>query len=184
MKLEMDAVSDSRKLEFHYIFAEDDKSHSLNAYIRNICEKEFLAIIKTLSTELGVHINVNVESKKDGSLIDVYNFMVSQNGLAIAVWATFFLEIIKYTFPRKTKTEKESLDIENERGLLELIKEAKELKEQGVILPPKIEKRLRNIYLNQKVKKQKSNFFKNLQKEKKIKSLEVSSVDINDKALD
>lgn len=181
MELEMDAFSDSRTLEFHYIFAEDDKSHSLNAYIRNNCEKEFLAIIKTLSTELGVHTNVNVESKKDGSLIDVYNFIVSQNGLAIAVWATFFLEIIKYAFPRKTNMEREGLDIENERGLLELIKKAKELEEQGVILPPKIEKRLRNIYLNQKVKKKKSNFFKNLQKEQKIKSLEVSSVDINDK---
>ena len=182
MEAKMNLLPDSSKLEFHYIFAEDDKSHSLDAYTRNACEREFLAIIKTLSTELGVHINVNVEPKKDGSLIDVYNFLVSQNGLAVAVWATFLLEIIKYVFPRKTKAEKENLEIENEKGLVELIKAAKELEEQGIPLPPKIDSKLRSIYSSRKMKKQKSNFFKNLQKEQKIKSLEVSSVDTKDES--
>ena len=162
MEAKMNLLPDSSKLEFHYIFAEDDKSHSLDAYTRNACEREFLAIIKTLSTELGVHININVEPKKDGSLIDVYNFLVSQNGLTVAVWATFLLEIIKYVFPRKTKVEKENLEIENEKGLVELIKAAKELEEQGIPLPPKIDSKLRNIYSSRKMKKQKSNFFKNL----------------------
>ena len=181
METEMNILrNNSSKLEFHYVFTEDDRSHSLNAYTRNACEKEFLAIIKTLSTELGVHIDVNVEPKKDGSLIDVYNFMVSPNGLAVAVWATFFLEIIKYSFPRKTRAEKENINIENEKGLLELVQKAKEMEEQGISLPPNIEKRLLNTYSSQKIKKQKSNFFKNLQKEQKIKSLEVSEVDIND----
>jgi len=129
-----------------------------------------------------VHINVNVEPKKDGSLIDVYNFLVSQNGLAVAVWTTFLLEIIKYVFPRKTKAEKENLEIENEKGLVELIKAAKELEEHGIPLPPKIDSKLRNIYSSRKMKKQKSNFFKNLQKEQKIKSLEVSSVDTKDES--
>ena len=176
MDAKLDISDDISQLELHYIFEENDISHSLDAYTRNACEKEFLAIIKTLSLELGIRIDVSVEPKKDGSLIDVYNFLVSQNGLAIAVWANFLLQVVKYVFPRKTKAEKENMALENDNSLLDLIKKAKDLEEQGVPLPPDIEKKLLHIYSSRKMMKQKSNFFKNLKKERKVKSLEISSV--------
>ena len=44
-------------------------------------------------------------------------------------------------------------------------------------MPLDIEKYLEKLYSNHKIKKQKSNFFKNLMKEKKIKALEVSAID-------
>lgn len=180
MEAKLDMSNDINQLELHYIFGENDDTHYLDAYTRNACEKEFLAIIKTLSSELGVQIDVSVEPKKDGSLIDVYNFLVSQNGLAIAVWANFLFQVIKYIFPRKTKAEKENLELENDTSLLELIKEAKNLEDQGVPLPPDIYKKLQHVYSSRKMMKQKSNFFKNLTKEHKVKSLEISSFNAKD----
>lgn len=83
-------TENNNKIEFHYIF-NDDTIHSIDAFTRNNCEKEFLNLIKTISSELGINLTVTTESKKEGSLIDIYNFLVSQNGLSLAVWGTFLV---------------------------------------------------------------------------------------------
>ena len=76
-------IENGDKLESHYSFGNDDDTHALNAYIRNACEKEFLGIIKTLSAELGIHVNVEAEAKKEGSIREIYNFLLSESGIAI-----------------------------------------------------------------------------------------------------
>ena len=92
-------IENGDKLEFHYSFGNDDDTHALNAYIRNACEKEFLGIIKTLSAELGIHVDVEAEAKKEGSIREIYNFLLSENGIAITAWAGIFLSIFIYIFP-------------------------------------------------------------------------------------
>ena len=93
--METKITENDNKIELHYIFNDEDQSHSLDAFTRNSCEKEFLNFVKTIASELGISLTVTTEPKKEGSLIDVYNFLVSQNGLSMAVWATFILEIFK-----------------------------------------------------------------------------------------
>lgn len=172
MDTNINILEDFNQIEFHYIF-EDDSEHSLDAFTRNSCEKEFLNLVKTIASELGINLSVTTEPKKKGSLIDVYNFLVSQNGLAIAVWATFFLEVFKYVFPRKSKEDKEAVKLANEKSLMELVKQAKEMEDEGLPIPLNIQKKLECVYSSRKIKKQKSNFFRNLMNEKKIKALEV-----------
>ena len=163
-------IENGDKLEFHYSFGNNDDNHTLNAYIRNACEKEFLGIIKTLSAELGIHVDVEAEAKKEGSIREIYNFLLSENGIAITAWVGIFLSIFMYIFPRKTKDEKILAQ-------LDIINKAKELESEGIPLPQKMEIYLEKLYSSHKIKKQKSNFFKNLMKEKKIKTLEVSAID-------
>lgn len=170
MKTEI--TENNNKIEFHYIF-NDDTIHSIDAFTRNNCEKEFLNLIKTISSELGINLTVTTESKKEGSLIDIYNFLVSQNGLSLAVWGTFLLKVFKYVFPIKSKDDSEAAKLANEKSLLELIKQAKEIEESGIPVPTNIQKRLEKIYSSRKIKKQKSNFFKKLTNEKQIKTFEV-----------
>lgn len=165
-------TENNNKIEFHYMF-DDENSHSIDAYTRNNCEKEFLNLVKTISSELGINLTVTTEPKKEGSLIDIYNFLVSQNGLSIAVWATFLLEVFKYVFPIKSKDDSEATKLENEKSLLELVKQAKEIEESGIPIPPNIQKRLEKVYTSRKIKKQKSNFFKKLSNEKDVKAFEV-----------
>ena len=119
-------VDNDDRLEFHYSFGNDDNTHTLNAYIRNACEKEFLGIVKTLSIELGIHVDVEAEAKKEGSIIDSYNFILSENGVAVAAWVGLFLSIFMYIFPRKTQDEKIL-------SKLDIINKAKELKEKGIL---------------------------------------------------
>lgn len=163
-------LHDADQLEFHYQFGDDDKTHTLNAYTRNAYEKELLGIIKTLSTELGLHVEVETEAKQKGGLIDFYNFIVSDQGVAIVEWATFFLVLFISIFPRKTHDEKinEQLDI---------ITKYKELQDKGFSLPQNIENRINKLYSNHKIKKQKSNFFKKLMQEKKVNISGVGFID-------
>ena len=160
------------KIEFHYIF-EDENTHSLDAYTRNSCEKEFLNFVKTISSELGIFLSITTEPKKEGCLIDVYNFLVSQNGLAIAIWANFVLEIFKHVFPIKQKDDSDAAKIGNAKSLLELINLAKQMEDNGIPIPPNIQKKLEKIYSSGKLKKQKSNFFKKLMNDKQVKRFEV-----------
>ena len=173
--METKITENNNKIELHYIFNDEEKSHSLDAFTRNSCEKEFLNFVKTIASELGISLTVTTEPKKEGSLIDVYNFLVSQNGLSIAVWATFILETFKYVFPIKSKTDSETVKIENAKSLLELINMAKEMEESGIPIPPDIQNKLEKLYSSRKMQKQKSNFFKKLMNENKIKEIQVST---------
>lgn len=173
--METKITEDNNKIELHYIFNDEDQSHSLDAFTRNSCEKEFLNFVKTIASELGISLTITTEPKMEGSLIDVYNFLVSQNGLSIAVWATFILETIKYVFPIKSKADNEATRIENAKSLLELINKAKEMEESGIPIPYDIQKRLEKLYSSRKMQKQKSNFFKKLMNENKVKEIQVST---------
>lgn len=150
------------QLELHYNFS-DDNMHFMDAYTRNACEKEFLNFIKYISQELHLTVSVTTEAKEQGSLVDLYNILV--NNAEIVVWGTLFISILGYLFPKKTKQEKMALN-------LDLIKKVAELRKEGLPIPEDAEKYLFRLLSNHKIKKQKSNFFKCLTTEKKVKSLE------------
>ena len=67
----------TNKLELHYYFSNDDKTHSMDAVIRNKCEYELLQIISTISKELNVQIKTETEAyraqnaylKKEGQFL-------------------------------------------------------------------------------------------------------------------
>lgn len=77
------------QLEFHYNFIDDDM-HFMDAYIRNSCEKEFLNFIKYISQELHLSVSVTTEAKEQGSLVDIYNFFVSNKEFITDI-ATLFI---------------------------------------------------------------------------------------------
>lgn len=173
METNINILEDFNQIEFHYIF-EDDKEHSLDAFTRNSCEKEFLSFMKTISSEMGIHININAEPKKEGSLIDPYSIVAIANDLHISEYASLIISIFAIVFSAKTKDEKKGEKIENFIKQTDLIQKVNELKEKGLSIPVDIQKYMEKICRSRKIDKQKSNFFKKLSKHKEIKKIQIS----------
>ncbi len=62
-----------KKLELHYYL--NNESHSMNAFIRNECEKEILIILKEIITNLNILIEIESEAYTEGGLRQVWKFL-------------------------------------------------------------------------------------------------------------
>lgn len=80
-------ITQVNKIEIQYHF--DDQSHSMNAFVHNECEKEFLLICKELVTILNIQLEIESEALRQGSLIDTWKALGKNNNQI-----TFFLSIL------------------------------------------------------------------------------------------
>ncbi|KAA5549164.1 hypothetical protein [Adhaeribacter rhizoryzae] len=60
------------KLEIHYFF--NDDSHSMDAFVRNKCETELLAIIREVAFITGIKLKVETEPYLEGGLKEIIKF--------------------------------------------------------------------------------------------------------------
>jgi hypothetical protein len=174
--LEITALADQLKIHYHL----NDNSHQLDAYVRNKCEQELLGIIKEISYRLDIYTKVDAEAKQEGGLTDIYNFCVSAEGVALAQWATLLLLIIQQFLPKKTTKDKIEQDLNIELLRLNIENAKKEAQENKITKEIKLEENI-NFLANKdmKLKKKKSNFFKNLESVPKVEKLEVIVLDKN-----
>ncbi len=162
----------------HYYLTED--KHNMDANVRNACEKEFLSIIRTISEELNLYIDVQVEAKNEGSIVEWYDFFVSYEGTFLFQLGTFVVNIIQLFMTKKSKTDKEEQQLRIEYLKLLIEKSKEEGKSKNVELTSINEdKTFRMIKEDSKLKKQRSNFYEKLQKEKDLISIEFSAADNN-----
>jgi hypothetical protein len=174
--LEITALADQLKIHYHL----NDNSHQLDAYVRNKCEQELLGIIKEISYRLDIYTKVDAEAKQEGGLTDVYNFMVSAEGIALAQWATLLLVIIQQFLPKKTSKDKIEQDLNIELMRLNIEAAKKEAQDNKVKKQIKLEENIGFLTSkDMKLKKKKSNFFKHLETVPKIEKLEVIVLDKN-----
>jgi hypothetical protein len=64
---------DINKLEIHYFLKND--SHSMDALVRNKCEKEFIEIALELIRALDLDLDIEVEAHAEGGLRDIFRFV-------------------------------------------------------------------------------------------------------------
>lgn len=162
------------KLELHYFFSEEDKTHTMDAVIRNKCEHELLQIVSTVSKELGFQLKIETEAYEEGGLVEFYNFIGSAEGQAIMALSNFAITVIGIIVARiplrkskldikeqKLSIKEKKLNIEAQKLNLKLLKI--ELEKKNVELPNiNIEKINFIINNNIKVIKHTSNFYKTL----------------------
>lgn len=67
-RIKMSENSQKQCLGIHYYF--DDDSHSMNAFIRNQMEKNYLDIIAEIAKILGAEIKIESQARKEGGIID------------------------------------------------------------------------------------------------------------------
>lgn len=173
METKINILEDFNLIEFHYIF-DDDNIHSIDAYTRNSCEKEFLNFMKTLSGELGIQIFIHAEPSKKGSHIDWYSIFAKANEFDIPAYASLLVSIFACIFSVKTKDERKNQKIDAMIKEIELIQKFEELKQQGMVIPIDVQKFINKITNSRKLDKKKSSFFKKLSSQKEIKKIEIS----------
>jgi hypothetical protein len=184
------------KLELHYLFSDEDKTHTMDAIVRNRCEHELLQIVGTIAKELNVQIKVETEAYDKGGLIEFYTFIGTAEGQAIMALANLTITTLGILISRiplkKSKLDKleQTLNIEEKRLNIEAQKLniailQKELEDKKInstnINIEKLEYVLTN---NIKILKHKSNFYKTLNNYPKVKKISTVPIDDSNKPLD
>ncbi|MEA5098919.1 MAG: hypothetical protein VB011_00170 [Bacteroidales bacterium] len=173
------SILSANSIELHYWF--DDDSHSMDAVIRNSCEREFLAMIKTFSEELNIQIKVDVEAKEEGGIIEWYNFITSSDGVKLYSLGTFVLQIIQIFLTRKSKLDKEEQRLKIELLKIQIENARNEAKQKNIEISDITDKKLIELIDdNIKLKKQRSNFYQKLEKETKVETIEVTIAESKD----
>ena len=128
----------------HYYL--NDDSHSMNAFVRNAMEKDFLNIVNTISCSLNLKIELESRAAKEGGFIEILDIIeahpvsstiiVSSAGYAIKR----FLEYLLTGAYKKNKLENEKLELE----ILKLKKESTGV--DGNQLEQKLARPISNYY--------------------------------------
>ncbi|WOG27643.1 hypothetical protein [Endozoicomonas sp. 8E] len=166
----------ARKLELHYYF--NDESHSMDAFVRNKCETEILAVIKEVAETLEIKIRVESEAHKEGGLRDIWKFTGDNNAqiaLVVSVVALILSQVPK-TDSETEKLQKELLQLSIQEKKLQIEKLKKEIKENE-LSDNAVEAAKKITNKSYKVIARKSNFYKKLSHYDKVSNLGVSSLD-------
>ena len=140
----------------HYYL--NDDSHSMNTFVRNAMEKDFLSIVNTISSSLNLKIELESRAAKEGGFIEILDIIeahpvsstiiVSSAGYAIKR----FLEYLLTGAYKKNKLENEKLELE----ILKLKKESASIDENQ---------------LEQKLARPISNYYAKIEKYEKIRAV-------------
>ncbi len=170
------------KLELHYYF--NDNSHSMDAYIRNKCETEILALIREISIALEIEIKLDSEALREGGLRNVWKVLGKNNPQITLIIAVIALTLqIKQLYPVEDEMDVELKNLSIEEKKLSIQKLKNEL-EAGEIKPSTLKDVTNSINLDFKILSRKSNFFKQLDNYEKITGLGVNTLTLDDKPTD
>jgi hypothetical protein len=173
------------KIELHYWLK--GNSHSMDAFILNKCELEFLNISQKVASLLNIEILVQTEPLAEGGIRRFFKIMSKEEStkatITIAVVSTLIAGIITTPITSAlSKTVEISIekllesDIDVESKKLDF--EEKKLRIQKLRI--EIQEKINTLQNNRKLKEQKSNFYKELLKESKIEKV---SITIKDESL-
>ena len=157
------------KLELHYFLR--DKSHSMDAFVKNKCDTELLAIANELISELNLDISIETEALKIGSVKD---FWQATKGKKEDIALFFSVMTFLITIPSAINSfpDKELIELQKKESKLSIetmkrnAKEAKKNTEDLELL----------INNNYKIDARKSNFYKQLAKYPKVTQIGVSQL--------
>lgn len=169
----------NNKIELHYFFSEEDETHSMDAFTRNKCEHELLQIISEITRELDFKVKVETEAYEEGGLTELWTFLASDNGQLTIILSIITIALSRIPL-RKTKLEREDLQLSIEERKLNIELLRKELQSKGI--PENkinIEKVVLLLNNNYKIIKHKSNFYKQLFKYPKIKKISTTKLNEN-----
>ena len=159
-----------KKIQFHFYFS--DKSHSMNAFVLNECEKELLHIFKDLAEQLTLNVEIEKEALREGGLKDIWKFS-GKNSVQINIFLTAFnIFISRFPVENKqlVKLQIENLQIDNKLKKVELKKI--QLENNGTI-DSIAEIVVNKIERDYKLNWHKSNFYKKIYNYQKIDKVSV-----------
>lgn len=179
----------AKKLEVHYYLA--NESHSMDAFVRNKCEAELLAIFHELCTTLGVDVPIEALAHQEGGLRDYWK-LLGENSTQITITALIFSTILSIAntiltrIPvsdlEKDKREKQiqELTIEEKRLAIEerriALEKLKKEAQQGIPSKETIDGAAKAVEQNLKIQTRRSNFYRVLSNHEKITGIGFSAI--------
>lgn len=172
----------ANKLELHYYF--NDDSHSMDAFVRNKCEAELLALINEVKTQLGFDFHIDAEALNEGTLRERWKF-VGENAPQIGIILSIIAIIISVSQLYESKQDEmdeelKRLSIEEKKLFIEKLK--KELYE-GQASNDSIKDTALSINNDLKVLTRKSNFYKALDNYEKVVAVSFNPLTIENKPI-
>ena len=152
------------KFEMHYYL--NDDSHSMDAVLRNKCESELLAIAHEVISFLDLEIRIDAEALKEGGVKQLWKIF-GNNSKQITLLLTILSVVITWI----KGAELADLTIEEKKLTIEKLK-----KDLGKAEMPQkvIQEAIETVTKNNKVIIRRSNFYKQLNQNKKITEIGVS----------
>lgn len=160
----------AEKLELHYYL--ENGSHVMDAWIRNKCEAELLAIIREISELLEINVNIETGAYKEGGLREIWGFIGrNSNQLTLIVSIlVFVMSRIPLTDPEQDALTKEATKLTIEEKKLNIEKLKRELKDTDV-KSETVDAAVNEISGKLKITARKSNFYKYLNSYQKVMGL-------------
>ncbi|EAI3763792.1 hypothetical protein XJ74_05600 [Campylobacter coli] len=154
-----------QNFQIHYYF--DDNSHSMNAFVRNAMEKDFLNFINEIGNILDIKIKLESQAREEGGLKE--NIIICLIGSALCYFAPAVNNILTFYLTEQNKLQNADLklkDLELKLKELDLKLKEEELKN----------KKTQNEYIkkieeNRKIYRLLSNFYKKVENYEKIKKI-------------
>jgi len=140
----------------HYYL--NDDSHSMNAFVRNAMEKDFLSIVNTISSSLNLKIELESRAAKEGGFIEILDIIEAypvSSAIIVSSAGYVIKRFLEYRLTgayKKNKLENEKLELE----ILKLKKESAGIDENQ---------------LEQKLARPISNYYAKIEKYEKIRAV-------------
>lgn len=155
--------SKQEKFVLHYYLK--DSSHSMNAFVRNKAEKDFLEAIKRIGELLDSEIKIETEAYQEGGLVEILTF----SGVVLTFLSPAINKIIAHYATRNTQVEALDKKIkEVTLKNLELDSHKKELE-----IGEQIDKRLNDKLAQKHI----SNFYKKIDSYEKVEKIGYRSLE-------
>lgn len=140
----------------HYYL--NDDSHSMNAFVRNAMEKDFLSIVNTISSSLNLKIELESRAAKEGGFIEILDIIEAYPVSSAIIVSSAGYVIKRFLEYRLTGAYKEN-KLENEKLELEILK----LKKESAGIDEN--------QLEQKLARPISNYYAKIEKYEKIRAV-------------
>ena len=149
----------TQSIKLHYYL--NDNSHSMNAFIHNAMEKEFLEFLKEVAKILQIDIEIEVEAREEGGLIDfiivgIKNEKVQEVLAQILVTVITSLVIDYFTGGRE---KRRGIQLDNELKKLAIEEKKIEL-EAKMLQLQNLQDNMEKAKESKELKKRSSNFYK------------------------
>lgn len=152
-RTKMGENSQKQRLGIHYYF--DDDSHSMNAFIRNQMEKNYLDIITEIARILGAEVKIESQAREEGGVKENIIIILLAGNL-LSYFAPSINDIVAYYATggyAKDKLENRLKELQIER--YEIENEVEKQKLQDLII-----EKTNKLYESQKIRRSFSNFYK------------------------
>lgn len=168
-------------IELHYWW--EDKSHSMDAFVQNKCEYDFLGVLKEIAATFNVEIVIETEPLADGGLRRWFKLISKEENkkatitiaLIVALATGVFITPITTSISKVTEKlieeifeDKEVKQLEKEKLKLEIEKLRLEIEEKNQVLKQ-----------NNIIKRKRSNFYESLDNYPKVDRVSFMIQDTN-----